>query len=60
MKVLDVYAGLGADIMFGRELPFWTFAAAFVMTIFFAVLVNWIMYFRLKKVSMVESLKSIE
>ncbi len=48
------------DIMFGPELPWWTFASAFVMTIFFAVLVNWIMYFRLKKVSMVESLKSVE
>ncbi|MBR3953282.1 MAG: FtsX-like permease family protein [Oscillospiraceae bacterium] len=48
------------DIMFGRGLPWWTFAAAFVMTVFFAVLVNWIMYFRLKKVSMVESLKSVE
>ncbi|MBQ7123948.1 MAG: FtsX-like permease family protein [Oscillospiraceae bacterium] len=48
------------DIMFGRDLPVWVFAAAFVMTVFFAVLVNWIMYFRLKKVSMVESLKSVE
>lgn len=48
------------NIMFARELPFWTFAAAFAMTIFFAVLVNWIMFFRLKKVSMVESLKSVE
>ncbi len=48
------------DIMFGRELPAWVFAVSFAMTIFFAVLVNWIMYFRLKKVSMVESLKSVE
>ena len=48
------------DIMFGRGLPLWTYAAAFVMTIFFAVTVNWIMYFKLKKVSMVESLKSVE
>lgn len=48
------------DIMFGRELPWWTFVFAFVMTILFAVIVNWIMYFRLKKISMVESLKSVE
>ncbi len=48
------------DITFGRELPFWTFAMAFVMTGFFSVLVNWIMFFRLKKISMVESLKSVE
>ena len=48
------------EIMFGKGLPFWTFAVAFVMTVFFSILVNGIMYFRLKKVSMVESLKSIE
>jgi len=48
------------DIMFGRVIPIWAFAAAFAMTIFFALAVNWIMYFRLKKVSMVESLKSVE
>ncbi|MBQ7874643.1 MAG: FtsX-like permease family protein [Oscillospiraceae bacterium] len=48
------------NIMFGKGLPWWTYCAAFVMTVFFAVLVNWIMYFRLKKVSMVESLKSVE
>ncbi len=48
------------EIIFGRSLPLWVFAAAFVMTIFFSALVNFIMYFRLKKVSMVESLKSIE
>ncbi len=48
------------DIMFGRDLPLWVFAVSFVMTMLFAVLVNWIMYFRLKKISMVESLKSVE
>ena len=48
------------DITFGRGLPFWTFASAFVMTGLFSVLVNWIMFFRLKKISMVASLKSVE
>ena len=47
-------------IMFGRDLPYWTFIFAFVVTVIFAVIVNWIMFFRLKKVSMVESLKSVE
>ncbi|MBE6900590.1 MAG: FtsX-like permease family protein [Ruminococcaceae bacterium] len=48
------------DVMFGRFIPLWAYASAFAMTIFFAFAVNWIMYFRLKKVSMVESLKSVE
>ena len=48
------------DVMFGRFIPFWAYASAFAMTIFFAFAVNWLMYFRLKKVSMVESLKSVE
>ena len=48
------------DIMFGRVIPLWAFAAAFAMTIFFAFAVNRIMYFRLKKVRMVESLTSVE
>lgn len=48
------------DVMFGKIVPFWAFAAAFAMTVFFALMVNGIMHFRLKKISMVESLKSIE
>ncbi len=46
--------------MFGRTLPPWCFIAAFVMTLVFSLFVNWIMYYQLKKVSMVESLKSVE
>lgn len=48
------------SVMFGRNLPFWCFAAAFVMTVIFALMVDFIMHFRLKKISMVESLKSVE
>ncbi|MBR3935399.1 MAG: ABC transporter permease [Oscillospiraceae bacterium] len=48
------------EIMFGRELPPWVYLAAFVMTIVFAMLVNGMMFFRLRKISMVESLKSVE
>ena len=47
-------------VMFGRDLPYWTFIAAFVVTVLFAIIVNWIMFFKLKNVSMVESLKSVE
>ena len=48
------------DIMFGRDMPLWVYIVAFAMTIIFAMLVNGIMFFRLKKISMVESLKSVE
>ena len=48
------------SVMFGRNLPLWCFAAAFVMTVIFALMVDFIMHFRLKKISMVESLKSVE
>ena len=48
------------SVMFGKTLPLWCFAAAFVLTLIFALLVDFIMHFRLKKVSMVESLKSVE
>lgn len=48
------------EIMFGRGLPLWVYAVGFVMTLIFSMLVNGIMFFRLKKISMVESLKSVE
>ncbi len=48
------------SVMFGCELPLWCFICAFAMTVIFAFLVNFIMFFRLRKVSMVESLKSVE
>ena len=48
------------SVMFGRTLPLWCFAAAFVLTLIFALFVDFIMHFRLKKISMVESLKSVE
>ncbi len=48
------------SVMFGRTLPLWCFAAAFVLTFIFSLLVDFIMHFRLKKISMVESLKSVE
>ena len=47
-------------VMFDRTLPAWCFAMAFAMTLLFSLAVNGIMHFRLKKVSMVESLKSVE
>lgn len=47
-------------LMFGRELHFMSFALAFVLTIVFAVIVNLVMHLRIKKIDMIESLKSVE
>lgn len=46
--------------MFGRELEWVSVVIAAVLTIAFAMIVNSIMYFKLKKVDMIESLKSVE
>lgn len=48
------------SLMFGREIFFVSFIWAVLVTAFFMGLVNFAMYFRLKKINMVESLKSVE
>ena len=45
--------------MFGRTISWLSYVLGAAMTALFAVIVNWIMHFRLKKISMVESLKSV-
>lgn len=47
-------------VMFGRTISWLSYVLGAAMTVLFAVIVNWIMHFRLKKISMVESLKSVE
>lgn len=47
-------------VMFGAEMRFTSYLFAVLLTIVFAVLVNALMYFRLKKIDMIESLKSVE
>ncbi len=47
-------------VMFGRQLHLLSYIFAFALTGAFALLVNFIMYFRIKGINMVESLKSIE
>lgn len=47
-------------VMFGREIGFVSYILSILLTIVFAVLVNGWMYFKLKKIDMVESLKSVE
>lgn len=46
--------------MFGRNIGFSSFAYSFLITLGFSFFVNGVMYFKLKKINMVESLKSIE
>ena len=47
-------------IMFGRAIQPLSYALSILITFFFAAFVNFIMYFSLKKIDMVESLKSVE
>ena len=47
-------------IMFGKEISLESYFFSIVLTLFFAFIVNFWMYFKLKKIDMVESLKSVE
>ena len=47
-------------VMFGRNIDPSSFIYSILLTIFFSSLVNLVMYFKLKRIDMVESLKSIE
>ena len=46
--------------MFGRNIESASYGYSFLITLAFSVLVNLVMYFKLKKIDMVESLKSVE
>ena len=46
--------------MFGRELEWYSILIGAVLTILFSMVVNFVMYFKLKKIDMIESLKSVE
>lgn len=46
--------------MFGRNLKFISVAVSAVLTVLFSMLVNMIMYYKLRKIDIVESLKSVE
>lgn len=46
--------------LFGRQIKPMSYLYSVALTFVFAALVNWVMHFKLKKIDMVESLKSIE
>lgn len=48
------------NIMFGRTINFISYLWAAILTMVFGALVNFVMYFKLKNVPMVESLKSVD
>jgi len=47
-------------IMFGRDIAPVSFLISFALTLLFSLLVNVVMHFYMRKISMVESLKSVE
>lgn len=46
--------------MFGREINAPSYVYSLILTIIFSLIINGVMYFKLRKIDMVESLKSIE
>jgi putative ABC transport system permease protein len=61
--ILHRYVILTAEIdliMFGREIHLMSFLYSILLTFGFSVFVNFVMFYKLKKIDMVESLKSVE
>lgn len=61
--VLHRFVILTAEVdmlMFGRNIDWKSYLYSAGFTMLFSLLINWIMYYKLKKINMVESLKSIE
>lgn len=48
------------SVMFGRNIDVSSFVYGFILTVVFSCFVNAVMYFKLKQIDMVESLKSVE
>lgn len=48
------------EAMFGRQIHWQSYLYSFLFTAAFSLFVNWVMFYKLKKIDMVESLKSVE
>ena len=48
------------DVMFAPDLPLTVFLYSAILTVVFAQIINAIVHFKLKKINMVESMKSVE
>ena len=60
LKEKKVGIGPITHVMFGRNISLFSFIIASILTMIFALLVNFAMYYKLKNVQMVESLKSVD
>lgn len=61
--VLEQFALIVAeadDVMFARDLPLNVFLYSAILTVVFAGIINLVVHFKLKKINMVESMKSVE
>src|SRR5699024_10808231 len=47
-------------VMFGRVINWQSYLYSALFTVAFSLFVNWVMYYKLKKIDMVESMKSVE
>lgn len=62
-KVLHQYVIATAEVdltMFGREISWQSYLFSIILTFAFSGIVNLVMHFKLKKINMVESMKSVE
>ena len=62
-RMLHYFVILTAEIdimMFGRNIEPKSYIFSIILTFFFSFLVNFAMHFKLKKINMVESMKSVE
>ena len=48
------------EAMFGRQIHGMSYLYSFLFTVGFSLFVNFVMFYKLKKIDMVESLKSVE
>jgi putative ABC transport system permease protein len=47
-------------VMFGRTIDFSSYVYSVLLTFLFSAIVNFVMFYQLKKIDMIESLKSVE
>ena len=62
-KVLTRFVVVTVEVneaMFGRVVHWQSYLYSFLFTVGFAMFVNWVMFYKLRKIDMVESLKSVE
>ena len=48
------------EAMFGRVIHWQSYLYSFLFTVGFSLFVNWVMFYKLRRINMVESLKSVE